>query len=112
MNERSYLYDFGDGWEHELVLEDSHYFNPSLRTGLACLGGERACPPEDVGGVPGYFLFLDAMKDKNHEEHESYMEWYGGHFDRDEFSPKLVNLQLMQYLRWSRERHLFWSNIE
>ncbi|MGM0644587.1 MAG: IS1096 element passenger TnpR family protein [Thermodesulfobacteriota bacterium] len=42
-----YLYDFGDGWEHELVLEKSRYFNPQLRTELACLEGERACPPEN-----------------------------------------------------------------
>lgn len=47
----TYLYDFGDSWEHELVLEESGYFNPELRTELACLEGERACPPEDVGGV-------------------------------------------------------------
>ena len=50
-----YLYDFGDGWEHELVLEESRYFNPELRTELACLDGLRDCPLEDVGGVPGYF---------------------------------------------------------
>ncbi len=71
----SYLYDFGDSWEHELVLEESHYFNPETRTELACLEGERACPPEDVGGVPGYFEFCKALLDPNHEEHESFMEW-------------------------------------
>ena len=68
-------YDFEDSWEHELVLEESRYFNPELRTELACLDGERACPPEDVGGIPGYFEFCHALKDPSHEEHESNIVW-------------------------------------
>ena len=107
-----YLYDFGDGWEHELVLEESRYFNPELRTELACLDGQRACPPEDVGGVPGYFEFLNALKDPNHEEHESYMEWSGGSFDRERFDPKSINWELMKHIRWSRDRHESWGGIE
>ena len=49
----SYQYDFGDDWGHELTLEDSRYFNPELHSEVACLDGVGACPPEDVGGVPG-----------------------------------------------------------
>ncbi len=79
----SYLYNFGESWEHKLVLEESRYFNPELRTKLACLEGERACPPEDVGGVPGYFEFCNALKNPSHEAHESYMEWSGGGFDSE-----------------------------
>lgn len=52
-----------------LVLEESSYFNPKLRTELACLEGERACPTEAVGGVLGYFEFCNTLKDPNHEEH-------------------------------------------
>lgn len=100
-----YLYDFGDGWEHELVLEESRYFNPELRTELACLDGQRSCPPEDVGGVPGYFEFLNALKDPNHEEHESYTEWSGGSFNSERFEPESINWELMKYLRWSRDRY-------
>jgi len=107
-----YLYDFGDSWEHELVLEESRYFNPDLRTELVCLDGQRACPPEDVGGVPGYFEFLNALKDPNHEEHESYTEWSGGNFDSDRFDPESINWELMKYLRWSRDRHLNWGGFE
>jgi hypothetical protein len=107
-----YLYDFGDGWEHELVLEESRYFNPELRTELACLDGQRACPPEDVGGVPGYFEFLNALKDPNHEEHESYKEWSGGNFDSERFDPESINWELMRYLRWSRDRYQRWGGIE
>ena len=93
-----YLYDFGDSWEHELVLEESRYFNPELRTELACLEGERACPPEDVGGIPGYFEFCNALKDPSHEEHESYMEWSGGDFDSEQFDSDSVNWELMSRL--------------
>lgn len=100
-----YLYDFGDGWEHELVLEESRYFNPELRTKPACLEGERACPPEDVGGVPGYFEFLNALKDPNHEEHERYTQWSGGNFDSERFDLESINWELMKYLRWSRDRY-------
>ena len=107
-----YLYDFGDGWEHELVLEESRYFNPELRTELACLDGQRACPPEDVGGVPGYFEFLNALKDPNHEEHESYVEWFGGSFDSERFDPESINRELMKYLRWSRDRYQSWGGFE
>lgn len=108
----SYLYDFGDGWEHELVLEESRYFNPELRAELACLEGERACPPEDVGGVHGYFEFCSALKDPNHEEHASYMEWSGGDFDSERFDSVSVNWELMKYLCWSRDRYQNWRGAE
>jgi hypothetical protein len=103
-----YLYDFGGSWEHELVLEESRYFNPDLRSGLACLEGERACPPEDVGGIPGYFEFCNALKDPSHEGHESYMEWSGGDFDSERFDPEWVSSELMKYLQWSRDRVENW----
>jgi hypothetical protein len=104
-----YLYDFGDSWEHELVIEDSRYFDPELGTELTCLKGERACPPEDVGGVHGYFEFYNALKDPNHDEHQSYMEWSGGNFDSESFDAYIVNGELMKYLRWSRDRYRDWG---
>ena len=107
----SYLYDFGDSWEHEIVIEESRYSNPKLRTELACLEGERACPPEDVGGMPGYFEFCNALKDPKHEEHESYMEWSGGDFDSEWFDADSVNWELMKYLRWSRDRYQNWKCV-
>jgi hypothetical protein len=106
----SYLYDFGDSWEHEVILEDSRYFNPKLQNPMECIEGERACPPEDVGGVPGYFEFLYALKDPNHEEHENYKEWfasfpwYDGVFDSEQYDIEKVNYELMKYRRWSRAR--------
>lgn len=107
-----YLYDFGDCWEHELVLEESRYFNPELRTELACLEGEGACPPEDVGGEPGYYEFCKALKDPSHEAHESYMEWSGGNYASEGFDADAVDLELMKYLRWSRDRYQNWGGVE
>jgi hypothetical protein len=59
-----------------------------------CLDGARACPPEDVGGFPGYSVFLEAICDPNHEEHEQYMEWIGGAFDPGFFDLDEVNRKL------------------
>jgi len=105
----SYLYDFGDFWQHELTIEDSRYFNPDLPGPVFCLEGERGCPPEDVGGVTGYFDFCQAMKDPAHEEHESFMEWCGGSFDSEQFEADYVNWELCKYLRWSRDRLMSWG---
>ena len=112
----SYLYDFGDSWEQEVILEDSRYFNPDLQSPIECLDGARACPPEDVGGVPGYDEFCKALKNPDHEEYESYKEWfagfpwYDGVFDSEKFDIEKVNDELMKYLRWSRERFKPWQD--
>jgi hypothetical protein len=106
-----YQYDFGDGWEQELRLEESRYCNPEMQSEIACIEGARACPPEDVGGVPGYYEFCKVLKDPTHEEHESVMEWSGGNFDSERFDVVTVNCELIKYLRWSRERYLNWLDF-
>jgi hypothetical protein len=50
-----------------------------------CIGGARACPPEDCGGTGGYANFLAAIRDPNHDEHDEYLDWIGGEFDPEEF---------------------------
>ena len=50
--------------------------------------GAQACPPEDVGGIPGFYEFLEAIKDPKHPEHKSYMEWLGGKYDPNKFNAK------------------------
>ena len=79
-----YEYDFGDGWEHSLVLERVLEPEPGVRY-PRCIGGARACPPEDCGGAGGYENFLAAIRDPGHEEHDEYLEWIGGEFDPEEF---------------------------
>src|SRR5712692_4367244 len=79
-----YDYDFGDNWLHVLFVERT--LPPQKATSYpVCLAGARACPPEDVGGIPGYQDFLEALKDANHPEHEEYLDWIGGDFDPEAF---------------------------
>lgn len=79
----TYEYDFGDGWEHEILFEGSPQKEPGKKYPL-CLEGARACPPEDVGGIYGFYEFLEALADPKHEQHDNFMEW-GGDFDPKEF---------------------------
>ncbi|MHB1556904.1 MAG: plasmid pRiA4b ORF-3 family protein [Isosphaeraceae bacterium] len=81
-----YEYDFGDGWQHEISYEGRPPAESKARY-PACVEGEGACPPEDVGGVWGYADFLKAIADPEHEEHDELLQWAGGRFDPDAFSP-------------------------
>ena len=63
----------------------------AANSAVLCLGGENACPPEDVGGAPGYANFLAAIADPRHEEHQDYMKWSGGSFDPGRFDREAVN---------------------
>jgi hypothetical protein len=78
----SYLYDFGDGWEHEVFFEGCPKPQRGQKYPL-CVEGDRACPPEDVGGVGGYADFLDALADPRHERHEELLEWAGDYAPED-----------------------------
>ena len=93
-----YEYDFGDGWEHVILLEKVLPPEPNKSLPV-CIKAKGACPPEDVGGLWGYYNFLDVMKDQNHSEHEDVKEWIGGDFDPDAYDMELVNQQLMAFHR-------------
>jgi hypothetical protein len=89
----TYEYDFGDSWQHEIVLEKT--LEPEPDVGYPrCVEGERACPPEDCGGVWGYAEFLEAIADPKHESHEDMLEWIGGKFDPEKFDLDAVNREL------------------
>lgn len=89
-----YEYDFGDGWVHHLKVVAVHPPEPGVQF-FRCLAGERACPPEDVGGVWGYYAMLEALLDPEHEEHKSFLEWMGDKsFDPDRFELEKVNKRL------------------
>jgi hypothetical protein len=92
-----YQYDFGDEWEHVLEIEQVLPRDASIRYPV-CTAGERACPPEDVGGISGYKEFLKAIKDPRHRDHKHYREWIGGDFDPEEFDMNAVN-RLLRTLR-------------
>jgi hypothetical protein len=85
-----YEYDFGDGWLHKVLVEKILPPEPGQHYPV-CIKGRRACPPEDVGGMWGYYGFLEAIADPNHEEHEEYLEWVGGEFDPEAFDLEEVN---------------------
>ena len=94
-----YEYDFGDGWEHEVLFEVCLPAEKSGRYPL-CVEGERSCPPEDVGGVWGYTEFLEALADPKHEQHEEFKEW-AGPFDPEHFdSVKLTKKMLRGLPDW------------
>ena len=88
-----YEYDFGDSWEHEIVVEKVLEPEPRVHYPI-CLAGKRACPPEDCGGVWGYETFLEAIRDPRHPEHEEMLEWIGGSFDPEEFDLEAINQDL------------------
>jgi hypothetical protein len=88
-----YEYDFGDGWEHDIVVEKVLPVEKGVRYPI-CIKGRRACPPEDVGGPWGYGEFLEALRDPNHPEHETYSDWIEGSFDPEAFDLDSVNKQL------------------
>jgi|SRR5580704_3023197 hypothetical protein len=90
-----YQYDFGDSWEHEIVVEARWSSPVGLKFGV-CLDGQNACPPEDCGGCPGYADFVEAVADPNHEDHERCLRWVGGSFDPTAFDLAAANAALQR----------------
>jgi hypothetical protein len=90
-----YEYDFGDGWEHDVLFEDVLTSEPKQKY-PRCIAGERACPPEDCGGLPGYEHLVDVLRQPKHPEHAESVDWLKGHaknyypFDPDNFNEHAV----------------------
>ena len=84
-----YEYDFGDGWVHRLTYLGCE---PREKGGRypRCVAGERACPPEDCGGVGGYEHLVEALLDPSNPEHEELMEWIPRGWMPEGFSPEAV----------------------
>jgi hypothetical protein len=64
--EFGYVYDFGDNWEHRIIVKQTGNTETGAKYPLF-LGGERRCPPEDCGGPPGYFDFIENIAHKESE---------------------------------------------
>lgn len=86
-------YDFGDGWEHNVVVEKIFEAEPGVEYPI-CLAGKRACPPEDCGGPHGYAQLLEVLADPNHPEHEELKEWAPIDFDPDYFNVDVTSLEM------------------
>lgn len=93
-----YQYDFGDDWEHELLIE-ARAEAEAGRTYPVCLEGEGACPPEDCGGSPGYQRLKEILADPSDEEHDELKIWtesqVSGVFDPARFDLVVANARMI-----------------
>jgi hypothetical protein len=85
-----YIYDFGDSWEHRLTVTKVRAGNP--QTSYPCyLGGERNAPPEDCGGIPGFYDMIEALADPDHPNHADASEW------ADDYDPDVIDELQIKY---------------
>jgi hypothetical protein len=91
----SYQYDFGDDWEHEVVVESIEPV-PLILKWAVCLDGQRACPPEDCGGTGGFQRFLEAVGHPDHADHDELVRWFGRPFDPEGFTVAGANAALQR----------------
>jgi hypothetical protein len=89
----TYTYDFGDDWEHDVLIEQAPPANDA-KTFPACVAGKRACPPEDCGGPFGYEELLAVLADSADPNHAEQLEWLGGEFDPEAFSVEDTGTEL------------------
>jgi hypothetical protein len=92
-----YEYDFGDSWEHQVILEKILPFDTKTLLPV-CIKGKRACPPEDCGGVWGYEELLEVISNPENPDYEEMLEWVGDDFDSEEFDIDDVNESFREYL--------------
>jgi hypothetical protein len=101
MTRFAYTYDFGDNWEHAVLIEKTLPTNPAIAY-PACVAGKRNCPPEDCGGPWGYQHLLEVLANPAHPEHAEQSEWLGEEFDPEEFSSAIADATLAA--RFDRNR--------
>jgi hypothetical protein len=89
----AYTYDFGDNWDHAIVIEKTLPTN-AANAYPVCVAGKRHCPPEDCGGPWGYQHLLEVLANPAHPEHAEQSEWVGDEFDPDEFTTAIADVAL------------------
>jgi len=99
-----YTYDMGDNWEHhievlELFTADADVALPRF------VEGQWRTPPEDIGGAPGFEMFLEAIADPNHEEHDSLLEWYGDAFVREDIEQDVIKIHMNRLAQRRRRKN-------
>jgi hypothetical protein len=102
----SYHYDFGDGWRHAVAVEEFVTLTALPKHGN-CIAGERARPPEDVGGVLGYERFLEIIADRDDPEYAATVRWCGGHFDPEWCDLSIADKDVHNALRSNVRRRLY-----
>jgi hypothetical protein len=93
-----YEYDFGDSWLHDVKVEKVLAPDPAFKHPV-CLAGKNACPPEDCGGIGGYYDMLKSLADPKRPEHEEVKEWLGGDWDAARFDVDRINAALKRFKR-------------
>lgn len=94
----NYSYDFGDSWEHSIMVEKLHPDDTTMFY-PACIGGKLNCPPEDCGGIPGFYELQAILADKRHPDRREMVAWLGGPYDSQAFDQEKVNRQLSRLSR-------------
>jgi len=98
-----YIYDYGDNWEHVIEVETIDTVEAD-RLAPRLIEAKGACPPEDIGGPPGYAEFLEALGDPEHERYEEFVDWMGGTFDPHAVDHEAIEAELRRYAkRWKRK---------
>jgi hypothetical protein len=90
----TYTYDFGDDWVHMIKVEKFLPKDEKVNYSV-CIGGELNCPPEDCGGIWGFYDLLEKIKDKQHPEYRELIDWLGGKYNPEHFDIDLVNKTLL-----------------
>ena len=101
-SEFSYVYDFGDWWEHRILVEAIFVPLPE-ELYPCCVAGARAGPPEDAGGVHGYAELLSALRNPRHPEHAQWSEWVPAGFDSEVFDAAETT-ELLQHFHDKKRR--------
>ena len=86
-----YEYDFGDGWNHDIVLEEQHPYTKDEQPRIYLLDGANACPPEDCGGCWGFMELKEAMKHKRSKAYKEFIDWLGEPFNPTAFDKEEIN---------------------
>jgi len=95
-----YTYDMGDDWVHTIELEQ---ILPTMKTQRKCIGGERQCPPEDCGGIPGYQNILKTLKKPGTKEYKELAVWLDGKTNPEFIDIRMINAHLGLLSEYIRE---------